>query len=381
MEPNKKIASQPSWVIRNRQMELAVTQLGGHMAPVTFCRDTKTPVQPYYISPWQDEGLKIDDPVLRPLRGDFFCMPFGANAQAYKGMQFPCHGEPATGKWQFVGKRKTAGVTALSLEMNTKIAKGKVTKNIFLVDGQNVVYSQNVVEGIGGKMPLGHHATLALPEKDGDMRIATSAFKFGMVAPGVVGDPADGAYQSFDAGKKFRDLAKVPVIWKGQVADCTSFSAREGFTDLMAIFKKPGDSPAWTTATFQSKRFMWFSLKDAAVLPATAFWISNKGRHTSPWNGRNRCIGLEDGCGMFANGIADSVKKNVLNDAGIATAVKLSAKKPTAINYIQGVVKVPAGFDVVADAEFDADGVTFVSQSGKKARAEVNAAFLAAGAL
>ena len=76
----KVVASQPAWELANKQVELAVTELGGHMAPVTFYRKSAEPVQPYYISPWQGEKLKIDEPVLVPLRGDFFCMPFGRRA-------------------------------------------------------------------------------------------------------------------------------------------------------------------------------------------------------------------------------------------------------------------------------------------------------------
>src|SRR4051794_34963347 len=73
----KKIHSQPSYVLATKEVELAVTRLGGQMAPVTFYRNTDRPVQPYYISPWQDEPpQKMPAPVLVPLRGDFFCMPF-----------------------------------------------------------------------------------------------------------------------------------------------------------------------------------------------------------------------------------------------------------------------------------------------------------------
>ena len=67
------VASQLSWVIGNDEVELAVTQLGGHMAPVTFCRASGMPIQPYYINPWHDEKPdELPAPVLKPLRGDFF---------------------------------------------------------------------------------------------------------------------------------------------------------------------------------------------------------------------------------------------------------------------------------------------------------------------
>ena len=57
---SRVIAGQPSWVLANGQVELAVTALGGHMAPVTFHRDSASRVQPYYISPRQGEKVKLD---------------------------------------------------------------------------------------------------------------------------------------------------------------------------------------------------------------------------------------------------------------------------------------------------------------------------------
>ena len=82
LQPQERtIHSQASWILANGDVEVAVTKLGGQMAPVTFDRKSKAPIQPYHISPWQDEGLKdLPAAVLSPLRGDFFCMPFGGNA-------------------------------------------------------------------------------------------------------------------------------------------------------------------------------------------------------------------------------------------------------------------------------------------------------------
>lgn len=376
----KTIASLPSWVIRSLDVELAVTQLGGHMAPVTFYRRSASPIRPYYINPWRDEGLKIDEPVLVPLRGDFFCAPFGANAAAYRGEKHPCHGEPATARWKLLAAERSAGTTSLTLSMKTRIRPGRITKRLLLADGQNVVYSQDTLEGFSGAMPMGHHATLAVPAEPASVRVATSPIRFGMTCPVPFSDPAAGEYQSLAINKRFQSLQQVPLIWaEAGVADCTSFPARKGFTDLLAVFNKPSKAPAWTAATFERQRFVWFSLKDPAVLSATAFWISNGGRHGVPWLGRNRCLGLEDVCAYFAEGLAASVRPNALTKAGIPTAIKLSPKRPTTINYIQGVVKVPRGFGRVRTARFAPGSVTFISQTGKSATAKVWHEFLKTG--
>ena len=375
------IAGQPSWVLANRQVELAVTELGGHMAPVTFYRDSAGPVQPYFISPWQGENVKLDEPVLVPLRGDFFCMPFGAPC-VWRGVRHVCHGEPATGKWTPGGVEVRGPVARLTMTMRTKSLPGKVTKRLGLRDGHNVVYCQHVLEGFSAQVPLGHHPMLALPDSPGAMRVATSPFKLGMTNPTPFGDPAIGHYQSLATNRKFTRLDKVPLVWKDPAfGDCSRLPARTGFTDLLGLWARQADGPAWTTATVQNAGFMWFALKDPAMLPATLLWIANRGRHSSPWNGRNRCLGLEDVCGFFANGAAESAGANQLSAMGIATVVKLSRSAPTAVNHIQGVVKVPNGFDCVRTASFAPGKVTFTSVTGKKVTAPVCHEFLTTGQL
>ena len=52
---NKIIHSQPSFVLANEQVSVAITKRGGHMAPVIFKNGDGQQISPYYISPWQDE--------------------------------------------------------------------------------------------------------------------------------------------------------------------------------------------------------------------------------------------------------------------------------------------------------------------------------------
>ncbi len=380
-EKTRAAHSQPSWILATPQVELALTQLGGHMAPVTFFRDSKQPVQPYHISPWQGEKHAYPVPVLVPLRGDFFCLPFGGNGDAVNGEKHPPHGETAGSPWKHVATKKTDDVTTLTVALETKVRAGKVTKELSLVDGQNVIYSRHLIEGFAGKTPLGHHATLAMPEKDGAFRIATSPFKFGMVAPGLFSDPKQAEYQALQIGARFTDLHKVPVAWKGAPdADLASLPARKGHADLFMLFNEP-TGPAWVTATRGDEGWVWFALKDPAILNGTLFWLENHGRHGLPWFGRNNCVGIEDITGHWADGLAASVSPNLLTKEGIATAIELSATRPTAVNYIQGVVRVPAGFVEVKTIEFAPGQVTFVSTTGQRVTAPVRHEFLKAGKL
>jgi hypothetical protein len=304
---------------------------------VTFFRDSAKPVQPYYISPWQDEEpVAMPAPVLVTLRGDFFCMPFGDNSEKLAGEKHPPHGEIAGEAWHLIGKNTTGDVTTLTLGIDTKVRKGRVTKELLLVAGQNVVYSRNTIEGFSGRVPLGHHATLAMPEEEGAVRIATSAFRFGMTCPSLFSNPQQREYQALLPGAKWTDLTKVPVAWKDSPdADLSRLPGRFGHADLIQLVSESwekNNGPAWTAATYPAAGYVWFALKDPAILNSTVVWMENHGRHAPPWKGRNNCLGLEDVTAFFANGLAASANENVLTREGADTAVALSAGKPTAVN-------------------------------------------------
>ena len=382
--PSRSVHSQPSAILATKDVEVAVTTRGGHMAPVTFFRSSDRPVQPYAVSPWQDEApLPMPAPVLVTLRGDFFCMPFGGNSAEVAGEKHPPHGEIVGEPWEVIGTKQAGDVSTLTMEIDTKVRKGRVIKELSLVDGQNAVYSRHTIEGFAGRAPLGHHATLAMPEKEGAVRIATSPIRFGMTCPGVFSDPKQQEYQALLPGAKWTDLAKVPVAWKGAAdADLTRLPGRYGYADLVQLVNESSEKtggPAWTTATFSADGYLWFALKDPAVLTTTVFWMENHGRHGHPWNGRNNCLGLEDVTAFFADGLAASVGDNLLSKKGIATAVTLTADKPTTVNYIQGVVRIPEGFENVKTLEFAPGEVTFVSTTGKRVTAPVRHEFLATG--
>jgi len=378
--------AQPCFVIATKQLEVAVTRRGGHMAPVTFFRDDPQSVQPYYVSPWQDEpSSTMPAPVLVALRGDFFCLPFGGNSEEVAGEKHPPHGEIVGESWKLTRSEKRNDVTTLTLAIETKVRPGRVTKELSLVEGQNVVYSRHTIEGFAGRVPLGHHAILALPEQEGAVRIATSAFRFGLTAPGLFSDPKQREYQALLPGAKWGELSKVPVAWKGVPdADLTRLPGRYGYADLIQLANESWEKtqgPAWTTATYADRGYLWFALKDPAVLNSTVFWMENHGRHGPPWNGRNNCLGVEDVTAHFADGLAASIRENRLTKDGVATAVNLSATQPTAVNYLQGVVKIPPGFETVLRLEFGPGQVSFISTTGQRVTAPVRHEFLRTGTL
>ena len=103
----KNVLGQPSWTIMSSDVKLSVTRAGGQVAPVVFDRCERK-IEPYSVAPWHDEQVSADLPrLLKVLRGDFFCMPFGIDEKPYRGEQHPLHGETANQSWSFVSHDKT----------------------------------------------------------------------------------------------------------------------------------------------------------------------------------------------------------------------------------------------------------------------------------
>ena len=323
--------------------------------------------------------------LLEPLRGDFFCLPFGGNGTPFRGEAHPPHGEPPSADWELAEAPVRDGVTTLAIACPTRVRPGRVTRRLSLVRGHNAVYSSTTIEGFAGPAPLGHHAILALPEEERGLLLSTSPFKLGLTSPHTFSDPANREYQALARGARFTSLARVPTLFKEPAeTDCASYPARPGYADLLGLFDDPANPaghPSWAAAVNTAGNWLWFALKDPAVLPARLFWMENHGRHGNPWNGRNRCLGIEDVCAYFDKGVAESAADNAVTREGIPTCINLTDGAPFSFQYIQGVVKVPAGFGRVAAAEFTPGAVKFTAEDGQAVTAEVRHEFLKDGTL
>ncbi|MDR1191090.1 MAG: hypothetical protein LBK60_05400 [Verrucomicrobiales bacterium] len=368
------IAGQPSWQLKTSVVEAAVTRLGGHLGPVRF-RLGRRWIAPYDLAPWAGEPLPAGlPPLLRVMRGDFFCLPFGDNATPYRGEKYPPHGETANRPW----RRVAAADGELRLTLDTAIRKGRVEKIIRLVPGHTAVYCRHIVSGMSGPMSFAHHAILKLPGA-GAGRLSVSKFRYGRVLPQRFEDPAAGGYSILKAGAQFSALDHVPRA-DGQRADLSVYPAREGYEDLALVAAAADGQPfAWTALTVASGRYVWFALKDPRVLPATVLWMSNGGRHYAPWNGRHRhAIGLEEVCSYFHLGLAQSARRNDLNRAGIPTCARLDPRRPLTVNYIMAVAAIPRGFDMVKDLRPVSGGgvVKLTARSGATVSVPLDYGFL-----
>jgi len=376
----KTVSNQPSWRLASNDVEAFVTEQGGHLGPVTFDRQ-KRKIRPYSVAPWATEKIDPSTPeILKVLRGDFFCMPFGGNMTPYKKECHPIHGETANAKWHLQSLKKRGDRTCLNLSLHTKVRKGRVDKRITLIDGHNALYCKHVISEMSGPMNLGHHAMLLFPDEPGSGVISTSPIKYGQVFVEPTENPAQGGYCILKPRAEIKSLARVPTI-TGETADLTRFPARRGFDDIIQILCDPKAPFAWTAVTFPKQRYVWFAIKDPRVLGGTIFWISNGGRHYAPWNSRHvNVMGLEDVTSYFAPGLTEAAQKNPFTKRGFKTVLQLKPGRPLVVNYIMAVATIPAGFDQVKRITLANDKATLIAKSGKRVETPLDTKFLTSGA-
>ena len=195
-------------------------------------------------------------------------------------------------------------------------------KFVSLQPDQTAVYQRHVISGMSGPTSFGHHAMLKFPDRPGCGRISTSRFLRGQVAPIPFEKPEARGYSSLRPGATFESFREVPMQ-TGELADLSRYPARRGFEDLVLLESDPGLPFAWTAVTFSEEGYVWFALKNPRVLRQTILWISNGGRHYSPWNGRHvGVLGLEEvTSSLFGGDLSPSnVARQTNSESGLSAA-------------------------------------------------------------
>ncbi len=373
--PRRARSTPAGWHLRNDTVRAYLTRVGGQLGPVFF-RLGRREVQPFSIAPWQGEKLPGIPAMLRILRGDFFCAPFGGNDTPFRGERHPPHGETANRAWTLAGRSRAGGASGLHAVMKTRIRKGVVDKRITLRDGHAAVYCEHVLSGFEGPMCLGTHPMLRFPDIEGSGIVSVSGFTRGWVVPDPWETPEKRGYHALRLGAGFTSLRRVPAR-DGGTADLSRFPARRGFEDLVLLKGDPSQPFAWSAVSFPAEGHVFFSLKNPRVLRHTVLWISNGGRHYPPWNGRHvNVLGLEEVTSFFHLGLAESAGRNLLNRAGIPTAENLDPLHPTRVAHILAMAATPRGFGEVVRIVPSPGGVTLVSREGKRVFAPLDLEFV-----
>ena len=354
----KTIHGAASFSLSSDLVSLHITQEGGQLAPVEFTLGERI-VSPYALAPWKPDAIDDNLPVLlKNLRGDFLCLPFGPQENG------PPHGETANHLWEKI----SATDDSLTLGIVASDVSGKITKTLSLRPGETALYVSHEIEGVEGDWSYGTHPILDLSGvAEGSARLSVSPFRWASVYPEYFSNPTDGANQALQIGAIFSDLAEVPLVGGG-TTDLTHYPARPATDDLVMMVSEAVTEQqpfAWSACVMDG--YVWFSLKNPADFPATMFWLSNGGRSAPPWNSRHIArVGIEEVCSYFCDSV-DISRKDLLHNLSVPTTRTFSKDKPVTLRIIQAVAAVPDDFGMVKSIFPDGDvNVIITGENGAK---------------
>lgn len=350
-------------LIRNKNVETGILEQCGHLYPVRFF-DGDDVIEPMHIAPWVKEDLDNSiPPVLKYLRGDFFCAPFG-DSDILPDENLG-HGTSANDEWKLI----EAVPSSIKFELCKRISGAEVIKEISIREGHPVIYQKHTFIGGQGKIPIGHHAMLRVP---GKAYISFSDFVFGGTPPyPVETDPAKGN-SVLKYPQQFRDISELRLK-DNTITDASVYPFAENHEDLYMIISNPQLPFGWSAASCPESGWLWFSIKNPLNLPNTVIWLSNGGRYYPPFSSRHRnVIGIEETASFFHLGHKASIENNFLNESGYRTYAELRPGETLTIPYLFGAVKIPRTFGRVKSITETGDGIEITDNHSNKIHTTVN---------
>lgn len=296
------------------------------MAPVTFTLNDKRTVNPFKSTDWSDqlETLRLP-PILRFLRGDFACVPYGAPtpppglAENWLGCYRPepefshVHGYCANNVWSLVKNEGRALTIGIDYPPDHPV--GRVEKQILLSEEDLAVeVALSIWARRAVSIACGVHPIFEISQAAGDTRLELE-FEFGRTFP----VPFVSGISRFALDRTFSDLREVPLAAGGYM-DVTQLPLPFDGEEVVQLCNTVGRCYLHRIDAGYSIELTW----NAAHWPSCAVWLANAGRKSSPFDGRFRALGIEPVAAAF--GLASSISANPedpIAAAGVGTSVDL----------------------------------------------------------
>ena len=302
---------------------LTVQALGAMLAPITFVLPGGRQVSPMHIAPWAEEPASAALPgVLRGLRGDWLCAPFGSAAEtthfpeAWAKLMGPAepdeelHGHCANHAWQW--QDAPAGTLRLAIEYPEASPVSRIERSVTPDPSSPAVDIElRIAVRRDCRMPIGLHPTLRLPAGAGQAQIEPGRFAEGLTYPGL----AEPSAPLFVSGARFDDLAAVPARSGGTI-DASRLPLAHVTEELLQLNGIDGTAALANHAEGYRVRLSW----QKEHFPSLLLWISNGGRKMEPWSGRHRAVGIEPICSPFGLALATALADNPIAASGTPTA-------------------------------------------------------------
>lgn len=315
--------------------EFSVAAVGAMCGPVNFRLDDGRTIQPFAIAPWSDNpdgDPRYDElpPLLKRLRGDWACVPFGM-PETRSDLRFAWVGRDVETK----GLGQYFHGPSANLPFKLERADGGCLEfRLDYPENHPIAWVRRVIRGVPGKarieftleimpretiaLPIGVHPVFRLPDATGaaELHVAGEAIKVYTypvdAEPGVSRLAHGGVFESLQAARDKNgasmDLSRHPL------AVATEEVVLVGHAVGRACLVNRED---------QYRVDLDWDPKD---FPSCNLWISNRGRTAFPWSGRHCALGIEPVAAPWDLGVAVARNEaSPLRAAGVRTATDFTA--------------------------------------------------------
>jgi hypothetical protein len=308
-----------------------LSALGGMLGPVWFQLAQDRWVQPFAIAPWSDdpsERLASLPPLLRRLRGEWPCIPFGspmarrdlpAEWMRNADLSVPAvdpefHGFSSNNPWTLLGRHDRS--LAIGIDYPESHPVRRLTRRIEALGPTTLGLSLDIEMRCAAELPIGLHPVFSVPEPPGRVRIDFPGLRRIATFPAPV-EPSS----VLAPNHLGQTLHAVPTRF-GSVIDLTRHPLDVDTEELVLVETDEGQATLCNDTADYRMNLKW----DRNLFPHCLIWISNQGRQEYPWNGRFRGIGLEPVASAFDLGVAYSTDVlSPLRDNFRRTAARLEA--------------------------------------------------------
>jgi hypothetical protein len=313
---------------------VSVEALGGMVGPTLFILPDGRQVAPFQVAPWATEAGSDDLPgILRRLRGEWPCVPFGSDADRKPAGGWPGstaattvdplpHGFSSNHDWRF--EPGAGGSISLAIDYPASHPVRALRRTVTPDPAATALdFTLEIDIREDCVLPIGLHPSFRLPARAGAMRIEVGSDVTGMTFPA----PVD-ASSIFTENAVLKPWHDVPLKSGGRL-DVRGVPLAQQTEELVQLIDMPGQGSLWNTAEGYRVKLSW----NPEHFPSALLWLSNRGRSLAPWNGRHLALGFEPICAAFDLGQQVSAAENPVSRQGVATARRFAAGERFTTRY------------------------------------------------
>jgi hypothetical protein len=313
---------------------LSMQRRGGMLGPITFIVAGDRQVSPLYLAPWAAQEARPPlSEVLKSLRGEWPCIPFGsyrpkdgfppdwATIIGNRQGETYQHGFSSNVDWRWtnVGPEEIELACRYPEESDIEevVRRVRPVPDCAAVDLELLVTARRPT-----RLPAGLHFTFSKPRTIAKLR--PGVFRDAWTSPG----PPFESTQAFEPNCRFRDLERTPAR-NGSYVDATTFPLAVEAEDLIQLNGVDGHFDLDLHADHYRVSLKW----NPDHFPSVLLWISNRGLHSPPWNGQHIALGIEPVCSAFGLGLEATRNENPLRRSGINTVIDFQPAVPFKTGY------------------------------------------------